>query len=363
LLLYAFQGPLSVVLQGFERINYTSTYNVLNQIIFIVVGGFLLWQGWGVPGVIIASFCGIIGITLFSWRTARQLTDLPIEITPQTWPSLLRAGLPFSIITFATMLSFKVDTVLLSLWRSPAEVGWYNVAYNLIFSLLILSSSFNSTLVPSLSRQYRIDPASVDRFYIRAVRLLWTVSLPIAVGTTLLADRLIVLLYGAEYAPAGLALRILIWVLPVLTLTSLCGSITTVFHRERATARINIINAAFNIGFNLWAVPFFGLLGAAIMTVATEVLGLIQYTLLLRDVFPLRTIAVAFRAPLLAAVLMGIVILLTWSLPLGLIICIGAAIYGVALVLSGGLKIAELKNLTSIVTSSFGRRRATTTEL
>lgn len=357
LLLYAIQGPLHVVLQGFERIDLTASYNVLNQVLFIACGGVLLWLGWGVAGVLVASFIGIGLTAIGAWRAVRRLTPLPLRVRPQRWPTLLVAGLPFGVTTFATMLSFKVDTVLLSLWRDAAEVGWYNVAYNLIFTLLILSSGFNSALVPSLSRHYQRDPAAVGRFYSNAIRLLWLAALPVAVGGAVLGDRVIVLLYGSAYAPAGPALRILIWVLPALTITSLCGAITTVLHRERATARINLINAAFNIALNLWAIPRYGLLGAAVMTVATELLGLGQYLYLLRDALPLRSLARAMIAALVAALGMACVLWLGWSLPLPLLVLVGGLGYISLLLMQGGLKLDEIKQIGATIGAELVRRR------
>jgi O-antigen/teichoic acid export membrane protein len=356
LLLYAIQGPLQVVLQGFERIDYAASFTVLNQTIFIAAGALLLWSGGGAGGVILASFCGVAATAALSWRAARRLSELPLRVDPRRWLPLLRAGLPFGIITFATMLSFKVDTVLLSLWRAPAEVGWYNVAYNLIFTFLILSSGFNSALVPSLSRHYQREAAAVGRFYLRSMRILWTVALPLAVGGSLLAERLILLLYGAEYAPAGAALRILIWVLPALTITSLCGAITTVLHRERSTARINLVNAALNISLNLWAIPRYGLLGAAIVTVVTELLGLGQYLLLLRDAFPIGRIGRDLAAPTAAALLLGGALLLLQSLPLGLVIALGGLSYGGLLLLTGGLSIGEIRAIRTTISALLSRQ-------
>jgi O-antigen/teichoic acid export membrane protein len=358
LLLYAFQGPLAVVLQGYERIDYSASLNVINQVVLICIGGLLLWLGLGVPGVIVAGFCGTIAMIVTAWRWARTLTPLKLQITPETWLPLLKSGLPFGITTFATMLSFRMDTVLLSQWRTLEEVGWYNVAYNLIFSLLMISSAFNSTLVPSLSRQYTKDPASVKQFYMGAVRMLWIASVPIAFGTTMLAERIIDLLYGSEFSQASQALQILIWVMPILTVTSLCGSISTVLHREKSTARLNIINAVFNISLNVWAIPRYGLFGAALMTVATEVLGLTQYTMMLRDAFPIRAIAVALVRPLIASAVMCGVILIAWGLPTLVIIPIAGVAYAVVLVACGGIKTSELQAIGNAITGAVSRRRA-----
>ena len=357
LVLYAVQGPLEVILLGFERVDYTATFSVLSQLVFIIAGGLLLWWGFGVPGVMVASFCGIVATAIASWRAVRSLTTLTWGIDVRLWPSLLWAGLPFCLSTFAMMVSFKVDTVLLSLWRTPAEVGWYNVAYNLIFALYSLLWGFNATLVPSLSRHSSHDPSGATRLFLRAVRFMWLAVLPIAVGTALLADRIIIFFYGVAYAPAGPALRALIWVLPVLTLTSLCGVMSTVLHRERATARVNAINATVNIALNLWAIPHYGIIGAAIVTVITEFCGLLQLAWLLRDTAPLRETARTLWAPLLATLALGATTLLLWRLPLPLLVPLAAVSYGAVLVFSGGVSIGEVRSLGSVVTIRLARYR------
>lgn len=362
LLLYSVRGPLTSVLQGFERIDQTVRLNVLNQVVVIAVGGVLLWLGLGVIGVFIASFVAIVVTTVSAWRMTRRLTELPLRIQLHSWPTLVRAGIPFALTTFATMLSFRMDTVLLSLWNSAQEVAWYNIAYNLIFALLALSSSFNSALVPSLTRQYKLDPEAVGRFYANTVKLLWIAAVPIAIGTTFLAERLVVLIYGAEYAPAGFVLQILIWVLPVLMITAFCGSMTTVFHREVSTARINLINAAFNIGLNLWAIPRYGLAGAAVTTVITEVLCLVQYMVLLRDVIPLRKALTTFLAPVLPVLLMIGGILLTFNLHVLLIIPVAASIYVAALFFVRSVQVAEVQAILHAVTGAVVQRRSAVTK-
>lgn len=356
LLLYAVQGPIAVTLRGLERMDHVSIQSVVNRIAFISAGGLFLWLGWGVTGAILATFVGIVAQAVLGWHSLRAIADLPFRITPRIWMPLIRAGIPFGLITFATMLSFKIDTVMLSLWRTHAEVGWYNIAYNLVFALLSLTSSFNTTLVPTLTRQYQTDPSGVQTFYLRTMRMLWIMSLPIAVGTALLSHQLIVLIYGSDVAPAADALAILIWVLPAITLTSLCGAISTVLHRERASARVALINASFNFMLNLWAVPRYGIVGAATMTVATEVLGLVQFTFLLRDTFSLKLIWSVFRPPLLAAAVMGGVVWFASGLPVLLVIPLGALVYAGMLLLSGGITLTEIRDLAGTIGGVFQRR-------
>jgi O-antigen/teichoic acid export membrane protein len=358
LFFYAVQGPLEAVLEGFERYDITTLGRVANQLAFVGAAIALLWLGWGPAGIIVASFIGLIAAMVMMARLAYGLFAIELRFDVGTWKPLIRAGVPFAISTFTMLLSFKADTILLSIWRSPSEVGWYSAAYNLIFSLLIPLTGFTGVLVPSLSRQYHEDSSRVVGFYVQAIRLSWMTALPAAVGISLLSDRLIVLLYGETFLRAGEALQILIWVLPILAVTSLCGSIAIVLHRERAAARVNAVNAVFNITVNLWAIQQFGLLGAAVMTVVTELVGFGQMTHLLREVLSFRTVAGVLRQSIPAAAVMGAIVWLARPLPLVPLVLLGAVSYAAALVLTRGITLGEVKLLSRAAGTRFTRRPA-----
>jgi O-antigen/teichoic acid export membrane protein len=355
--LYVLQGPVEATLNGYERLDYVSTLTVISQVIYLTMGIIVMAGGFGYTGLIVATFPGIIVYALIGeWLLRNRLkVDTGVEITPQEWGGLLKAGIPFGVTNFASMLSFRLDTVLLGIWVTDAAIGYYNTAYNLIFNLLTITSTLNAALLPSMSRLFMEDQEQTKAIFSRAIRYLSIFTLPIAVGTTILAPTITVFLYSEKLTGASLPLQILIWVLPVLALTSLCGSITTVYHLEKRTARLNMINAAFNLSINLIAIPLFGILGASIATVLTEVLGLFQFAWILRHEFDLRILLKNIARPLLAAILMGIGVWLLRELGIG-VIFIGMALY---LVFSYLLKVwtfGEIKAIFATVFRGFGQR-------
>ena len=225
------------------------------------------------------------------------------------------------------MLSFRLDTILLGIWITDEVVGNYNAAYNLIFNLLTFTATLNAALLPTLSRIFINEPDTTRQIYQRVMRYLFVFSLPIAVGTTLLAREIIVFLYTDKLSGAILPLQILIWVLPVLTFTSLCGSVTTVFHLERKTARINLINALVNIIGNLIVIPLFGILGASISTVFTEVVGMFQFGYVLRERFAWGKILETYIPVILTSFIMGVVVYLVRPYLHIYSVLIGAVVY------------------------------------
>jgi O-antigen/teichoic acid export membrane protein len=225
-------------------------------------------------------------------------------------------------------IAFSIDTVMLSMYQPEQVVGWYNAAYKLVFSSMFLIGGFSVAIVPSLSQTYVKDTLQVERWYYRSVKLIFILSIPIAVGGTLIAFPLIRFLYTDMFLPAAVGLQILVWDVPLLMFTSFCGNMTTIVGEERAAARIYTINAIANIVLNLYAIPRFGLVGAALVTVITDLIGALQFHFLLRGKLHLPNMTSVLVRASAVSLAMGIAVKFAGDLNLFLLIGLGAVVYG-----------------------------------
>ncbi len=219
LLLYAFQGPLDATLIASERLDFSSVFALLNQIVFVVLGTILLLAGAGYIGLLLASLAGVLAMGIASAHVARRVLKLHFERPhPRRWWPILRASFPFSIMMATDVLGRRFDTVFMSFVLIDAALGWYNVPFNLILMMLLLAQSLALAIYPSLIKQYDSGNGSIQDTSQRALRYLLLVSLPLAVGGMLLADKIIILLYHQQFAPAIPAMQILVWGLPAMFL-------------------------------------------------------------------------------------------------------------------------------------------------
>lgn len=341
---YSVQGTCEAMLAGFERLDLPARAKVLAQLTFVCLGTVALATHAGYYGLIIANQIGIAVLTYVCWRTAHRLGLRRVGASYMAWRRLLRASLPFAIIGFTLGLSYKFDTILLSIFRGDAETGYYNAAYSLVFATVVLSNVINTALYPSLTRQATTNAAQLTPLYERAMRYLLLASLPIAMGGSLLAGPLITFLYGATYAPAASALQLIIWVVPLMYASEFLGYVVLIGGNERHAARTVLLSTGLNIGCNLLLIPYFGLLAAAAMTVVTEAVLVAQYVWRLWPT--LRTLhwrAILGR-PLLATLGMGgAVLLLRPHTPLLATVALSALSYGALLLLLGVVGRDELR--------------------
>lgn len=343
LVVFSFQGACEAVLSGFERLDVAAVARVANQVVFVALGAVALAVGAGYHGLAVASLIGATVMAVICFRATRKLGVEVGERSPGTWPTLLRASAPFAVIAGTLGLSYKFDSVLLNVVWGDAENGYYNAAYNLIFSVVFLSNAVNTALYPSLTRQAASDPDSLPRAYATALRYLMVLAIPIAAGGWALADQLVALLYGEAYGPAGTALAILVWVVPLMFASELLGYVVVVRGDERRVARAVLTSTAINIGCNLALVPWLGLLAAATMTVVTEAVLVAQYVWHLRRVMAGRTLSVALAKTLLAALVMAGLALALRDLPVVVTMLVSGAAYGLLLLALGVVGRDELR--------------------
>jgi O-antigen/teichoic acid export membrane protein len=107
---------------------------------------------------------------------------------------------------------------------------------------------------------------------------------------------------------------------------------------ERKLIRINAICTAFNIAILLPVVPRFGLLGAAVVTVLTDIVRLvIAFGFARQHGFRAPSFS-RFAKPGLAAALMVPALMLAGDRPFPVLLVVGAGVYAVALGLTGVLR-------------------------
>lgn len=353
----AFLAPMDAALVAAERMEYPTLIAVIGQIGSAALGAIVLINGWGFLALIGVGLLAMVPQILFAaWAVRRhKLVSRPIVVTPSLWPRLVRAGLPFGMITLSLTIAFSIDTVMLARFYPPEEVGWYNAAYRLSTSLLFLFTAFSTAIVPTLSKAFITEPGTVERWYYRSTKIILLVSIPMAVGGMLVADPLIHLLYGEQYAPSVLVFRIIVWDVPLLMFAGFGGNMTTIISQERAAARIYFVGAVANVIFNLLLIPRFGIVGAAIVTVITDLVAAGQFHFLLRRKLNLPDIKPLFVRVVGASLLMGVVVFLVSQQHLLVQIAVGAMVY-LVLVIALRLLDADEWELIRRTANKFGAK-------
>ncbi len=332
--------------EGLERMDVEAKARTLTSLVR-AIGGIAIALTLG-SLVAVLVWLLVVGVAQAAWSARllqpvrRALRGQKQPLPAPTWRTVLAMG----TVTIFVMITLRADTVLIGALQSEREVGWYTAAWTLMSGLQILPWTISVALGPVFARTFWTDEAAYRRTWQQGLRAVLLISLPMALLVSLLAGPVVGRLFGADYAPAVTALAIVIWSLPLAALNSVATLALRGAGRERTLTIVFGLGAIGNIGVNLWAIPRFGIDGAAAVNIGTEAAifaGLMAMARHHRLVVALRLRLL--RLLLALGVLAGLAVAIRDHVPVELALLVPTLGYGgVALVL-GLVSREELRTL------------------
>jgi O-antigen/teichoic acid export membrane protein len=259
--------------QAYERMEFVPVALISQRTLTAVAGIAALLSGAGVVAVsaiyLVGSLLGFgLALALFVWRVARPA----LEVRPGRWWTLMRAAAAIGLTSVFAAVLFRVDMTMLAAFESDAVVGDYGAAYRLLEATLFVSWSVSSAVYPVFSRLSLTSVPPVGYVFERGVKLGVALTLPLAAGAVVLADPVVRTLYGADYAQAADALRLLAPAIALFPVCYVAGSLLVSQHRQKAMMAVYGVVAVENILANLVLIPWLSLEGAALATSSSQLL-------------------------------------------------------------------------------------------
>lgn len=257
--------------------------------LFIIL---LILMKASLPVIILSYLAGSIILLVVSYYLLRRLApEFRFFCGLGFWRERFRGALPFGLTLIFSAIYFKIDMVILSKVQDPSWVGFYSSAQNLINGSLMLAMPLVVAIFPAMAAVYAAQKADAHKIFRQGMVFILLLGLPLGIGTALMSGSIIALIYGSQYAPAAALLAIVAWKIPIVYTTLLIGNGMGAVGFQRTVAWVSGINVIFNIVANLIFIPRYGARAAAIITVTTELLGLIQYIFVTRgklgmNIFP-----------------------------------------------------------------------------
>ena len=186
-------------------------------------------------------------------------------------------SLPFALTVLFYSIYFYIDSVMLSKMRGLYEVGIYSAAYNLTIALVSIPYIYVYSIFPSLSRFYVNSRGSIEFAYKKSLLYISLIALPITAILFFAGDNIIHFLYGPGYHKSVLVLKIVAITIFFRFITFVNGIVIISIDKQKQRLYYQGATAIINIVLNFVLIPYYGYLGAAIATVATELFLFITY--------------------------------------------------------------------------------------
>lgn len=269
LLPLALTSVYSAVLRGFERMDLYLCLNLAAAALQLACGIAVLLLHADLVGLVaLLLVCQVITAAL-AWRLGRNWIGLRfVRRAPQLLGPTVRLVLPFALLTTCSLLFQRMGLLTLGAWSTADATGWFSAAARIVEALKIVPQALLGALFPMLAR--RAEQSRLLPFGRASLRLSVAFCLVAALGSSLLASPLILLIYGEGFLLAAHALQILAWGLVPYAVTATLSLELVAQGREWSALRGTLAGGLFAaLLFALW-VPHFGLTGACWASLTAE---------------------------------------------------------------------------------------------
>jgi O-antigen/teichoic acid export membrane protein len=338
--------------EGLQEMRLRSVLSVSDTAGRLIIGVFMVLQGHGVLGIVEGMVITRALTTSLGFVVLARNTNLSFDSRVMLGASgkLAFRGLPFLFTAIASAAAWSVNTLMLSKLSSVSDVGTYNAASRITDIIKTFLFSYQIALLPMMSASFINSREQFRQDCNNSIKYLTLLTVPMATGISVLAPRIIDLVFGHKFASAAPVLQVLAWTVCVFSVSMVFARVLTASHHQVLDLYSNVAALVINITLGWVLISKYGPIGAGISTlVSLFAFGFLEYFFVTRKLFRAKVLAPLARAAG-ASVLMGLCLVYFKALPLFVAVPLGAVIYLAVLIGTGTFSSAELRMVLTIVT-------------
>ena len=323
---------LNQVFVGYHQHKLSMHFQAISEVIgriVLVVGLYLLIQQQAsfisiMFAVALSSCSYMLAMALFTKKTA----SLSPTYDAQIWRAITTKMWPIAISIIFNVVYLRGDVIILSLLKSQTEVGLYGAAYRVIDILGQTAMMIMGVILPLLTFAWsRNNKQLFFKQYQQAFDIMMFFALPVTAASILLAQPIMLLVAGPAFIGSVLPLQMLSIAVFGVYLGAVFGHTAVAINKQKQTMWIYISNAGISLGLYLILIPKFGMIGAAMTTVFSEMYAGIFLYLTMKKYTQHTFTFVTFLKLIFSTLIMSFVIYVLPQLHVFVVAIIGGLVY------------------------------------
>ncbi len=276
ILAFFFQSLISTLTAVFSKklaMPKVAITDLFNKIIYLALLYYLFVKSGNLNQILFAQTIVNFFTFILFYKFLRKYVKLRLAWDFTYWRYVWRYTWPLAVTVVLNLIYFKADTLILSGFKSPAEVGLYGAPYRVLEVLTTFPHMFMSLILPlftaawiakNFTKLKNVLQHTFDFFSILTIGMI--------VGTWLISQPLMIMLAGEEFAGSGLILNILVVATAAIFFGTLFTYLIVALRLQKKMIKFFLIAALVGlIGYFVF-IPKFSYWAAAYTTLAIEVL-------------------------------------------------------------------------------------------
>lgn len=271
---------ISLIFQALEMIQYwfqqkllskyTSVISLIAYVFVSLYKIYLLITNKSVYWFAIAQAIDYCLIAMLLIAVYYKVGGQKLIVSFERVKTLLARSKYYIVSAMMVTIFAQTDRIMIKNMIGADATGYYSAAVTcagmLGFVFVAIIDSFRPVILSNKNNSSESYELNISRLF----SIVFYLSLGQCILMTLLAEPVVIILYGKEYLSSVNVLRVCVWFVTY----SYIGQVRNIWilgeNRQKILWRINLIGAVLNILLNFAIIPIWGIVGAAFTSFATQ---------------------------------------------------------------------------------------------
>jgi len=269
-----------------EVFQYEAYSTILEKVLVVGFGTVALVKVPTASSALLGMSIGMLASFLlnFGWvvrKLARFRTSL---ISVDFFRSALPKAIPLGLSSIFVLLYYRTDSIMIEAIQGELVAGQYAIAFRITEAMVLLPYIATAILLPRLSSLHDVDSPKYKSTFRNGMLGLGSIALLASATVYFLSPFIIPLIDSSAAAePAIRLLQILVIAFFLSSINQLLITNLTATNRQNVQALILAFAATCNIGLNFWLIPKYSATGAALATIATQIVIGVLFSVIARE--------------------------------------------------------------------------------
>jgi O-antigen/teichoic acid export membrane protein len=298
----------------------------------------------GLNGILIATVASAAVNFILHYFLACHFITIKPEFNWSIWKNIIHKSWPLAITIILNLIYLRADTLILSVFKSNAEVGLYGAAYRVIDVLTTIPFMFAGIILPILTSAWLENNKDYFKNVLqKSFDFMAILAIPLIVGSQLLGRPVMEFVAGSAFSESGNILKYLIIAVAAIFLGTIFSHAVIALDKQKKLIWFYIFTSFSSLIAYFILIPKYSYYGAAAVTIYSEVVIAIFSLACVYKYSRFKPNLKNLAKSILAAVIMGVFIYIApshYQDTLGgliLIIVLAMSIYFILLYLFGAI--------------------------
>ena len=272
---------VGLIFQPFDAFNYWFQYKYKAKVIAIVsltayaavalYRVFLMVQGRDVRWFAFATVLDYLVVAILLVGSYVKFNGPKLKFSFVKAKELLGVSYHFILSSLMVAIYGYTDKLMLKQMLNETEVGYYSTATAICAMWAFVLQAVIDAVYPTVMNLYKQDKVAFEKKNRQLYAILFYTAVGVSMIITIFAPVGIRILYGADYLPATLPLRIVTWYTAFSYLGVARNAWIVCEGKQKYLKYMYVLAAVINICLNTIIIPIMGTAGAALASLITQI--------------------------------------------------------------------------------------------